>query len=123
MNYNMDKNQTEKMEELFNELQKDEIEYEKIKEAEKKTVFLGNMKNDFLILTSIIKEYYNGDFYIPSLDLTIIIATISYVLLPLDAIPDFIPIVGFVDDITIIKLCLSKITETLNKYKKYKENK
>jgi uncharacterized membrane protein YkvA (DUF1232 family) len=44
-------------------------------------------------------------------DKTIIAGALGYLILPLDAVPDFIPMLGIVDDISAIMLAL----KTLNK--------
>lgn len=44
-------------------------------------------------------------------DKTIILGALGYLILPLDAVPDFIPMLGIVDDISAIMLAL----KTLNK--------
>lgn len=40
---------------------------------------------------------------------TIIIGALGYFILPLDMIPDFIPIVGFSDDIAAIAACINTV--------------
>ena len=42
---------------------------------------------------------------------------------PVDLIPDFIPLAGFVDDAAVIGLVLKVIREDLVKYKNWKERK
>ncbi len=42
-------------------------------------------------------------------------AVISYVILPIDIIPDFIPIIGFVDDLVIIVLGLNMVLNEIDK--------
>lgn len=44
-------------------------------------------------------------------DKTIILGALGYLILPIDAVPDFIPMLGIVDDISAIMLVL----KTLNK--------
>lgn len=42
-------------------------------------------------------------------DKMLIIGALGYLILPVDVIPDFIPVVGFTDDLTAILLALRKI--------------
>ncbi|MDZ4121141.1 MAG: DUF1232 domain-containing protein [Candidatus Cloacimonadaceae bacterium] len=42
-------------------------------------------------------------------------AIISYVILPIDIIPDFIPIIGFVDDLVLIVLGLNMLLNEIDK--------
>ena len=46
---------------------------------------------------------------------------IIYFLAPLDFIPDFIAVLGFADDIYVIKMVLDQIAVDFNNYKEWKE--
>lgn len=46
----------------------------------------------------------------------IAIAALIYLISPLDAVPDFIPVLGLSDDVTIIGLAIAKLATELNKY-------
>ena len=48
------------------------------------------------------------------LDKTIIIGALGYLISPLDIIPDCIPVVGFMDDISILLLAFKTIKENVN---------
>lgn len=107
-------------EEIFEKLQKSEINKDEVKKAEKKASFLGKLTNDFLLLIRMLKDYWNGEFYISKMDLVIIIGAISYVALPLDAIPDFVPILGYGDDIGVVTIAMKKLKNLIDEYKKIK---
>ena len=49
---------------------------------------------------------------VPAKAKTIIIGALGYLILPVDVMPDFIPALGFTDDLTALMLAL----HTLNKY-------
>lgn len=51
--------------------------------------------------------------------LLIVIAAIAYLLDPFDVIPDFIPIVGFTDDATVIALAISRVRKELDKFEEW----
>ncbi len=44
-----------------------------------------------------------------------------YVFNPFDIVPDVLPIIGAVDDATVIAACLMLIERDLNKYRTWKE--
>jgi uncharacterized membrane protein YkvA (DUF1232 family) len=43
-----------------------------------------------------------------------IVATIAYVMLPIDLIPDFIPVIGYVDDLVLVVYSLNHILNNVN---------
>ena len=51
--------------------------------------------------------------------LLIVIGAIAYLLDPLDVIPDFIPIIGFTDDATVIALAISRVRKELDKFEEW----
>jgi uncharacterized membrane protein YkvA (DUF1232 family) len=46
---------------------------------------------------------------VSSVDKAIVVATLGYVLMPLDLIPDFIPFLGQVDDVYLVMLALERL--------------
>lgn len=66
----------------------------------------------------IIKSYYIGEFYIPKLELSMIIGAIIYLSIPIDAIPDANPVLGFSYDVFVIKYVISKLNNLIERYKK-----
>ena len=49
-----------------------------------------------------------------------IAGSLLYVLAPLDVVPDFIPLAGYLDDAGIISLCIKFVKDDLDKYKEFK---
>lgn len=84
---------------------------------------LGRFIADVKLLISIVKDYYNGSYReIPYWAITAIVFALLYVLNPIDLIPDFIPVVGYVDDAAVVALCLLMVEQELHKYKNWKIN-
>lgn len=52
-----------------------------------------------------------------------IIGSLLYFLMPLDLIPDFIPVTGFADDISIIFLVFNSINEDIEAFLDYERSK
>ena len=44
----------------------------------------------------------------------------DYVLNPFDLVPDFIPLVGQIDDAAVVAACLLMVRQDLHRYKKWK---
>lgn len=72
-------------------------------------------------LFSLLQDYVKGEYReIPWWSLGSIVTALLYILLPFDAMPDFIPIAGFLDDAVVLKLCLDMITKDLVTYTQFK---
>lgn len=79
---------------------------------------------DYLqLFFSIVKDYINGTYKeIPLKTIVSIVASLLYLISPIDFIPDFIPGIGFIDDVFVIGLVISSATSDLDKYKEWKES-
>jgi uncharacterized membrane protein YkvA (DUF1232 family) len=80
---------------------------------------------DYLqLFFSIVKDYINGNYkVIPLTTIISIVASLLYLISPIDFIPDFIPGIGLIDDVFVIGLVISSASSDLDKYKKWKDNK
>ena len=82
---------------------------------------LKRFVDDLKLMVDIIRAYVKGEYKaIPFWTIASIIATLLYVLCPIDLIPDYIPIFGYVDDGAVVAACLRLIEKDLIKYKKWK---
>jgi len=48
--------------------------------------------------------------------LILLVAALVYFITPIDLIPDFIPITGFIDDITVVVWIYNKLQSEIDKY-------
>ncbi len=82
---------------------------------------LGKLLDDIKTLFSMIKDYWNGDYReVPWTTIAAAAAALAYVLSPIDLIPDFIPVVGLIDDALVVTLCLKAIQTDLESYTAWK---
>lgn len=114
------KQQDNFQEEDVNEVLEDE---EKIKSKFENKSSLKRYIDDVQILFNLIRDYANGHYReIPFNIVAAIGAALIYVLSPLDLIPDFIPVVGYLDDAAVIAFCLNLVERDLVSYKVWKNN-
>lgn len=66
---------------------------------------------------SLLKDYFQGTYrQLPWWSVASVAAGLGYFLAPTDLIPDFLPIIGYVDDAAVLALVMAGIREDLKKY-------
>jgi len=89
---------------------------DKFKSAGPLERFIGDLK----LLFSIVKDYISGEYReVPYFTIGAIVAALLYVLSPIDLIPDFIPVVGYLDDAAVVAVCLRMVEEDLRNYERW----
>lgn len=94
----------------------------KVKEiGESKNIsFFQTLNQYILLLVQLIKSYLDGSYTQVKKDSLIkILAGLIYFILPLDFIPDFLPIVGFADDFALIIWIISIVKQELDLFEKH----
>ena len=95
-----------------------------IKEARKLSKKGGPFNTFFnrvKILISLLKDYRNKEYReVPWRVIAAVVFAILYFINPFDLIPDFIPGVGYIDDIAVIAFIFASIEGELKKYAKWK---
>jgi uncharacterized membrane protein YkvA (DUF1232 family) len=114
---------TAKAELLIQDKEKTQIQIRKaFKKANRNKSKLESVWHQLQLFFSIIRDYYTGDYKeIPINALVAIVASLLYLLSPIDLIPDFIPLLGFIDDIAVIGLVITQISSCLNTYETWKK--
>lgn len=91
-------------------------------DAEKAKEFAEKHKNaswydDFRALYQMVTD---KDFKISTKTYLTIAGALAYVVLPVDVIPDFIPIVGFIDDAFVLNMVIQNLSEEIERFRNYK---
>jgi uncharacterized membrane protein YkvA (DUF1232 family) len=99
---------------------------DKSEEIKKKFSARGPLKRfveDGKILTALVKDWRTGR-YRQALYGTIaaVVFGLIYVFNPFDIVPDFLPVIGVLDDATVIGALLMLVERDLKKYRGWKEN-
>ena len=99
------------------------INVDEIRKAKKLARFLGEFSENFLVIVRLVEAVIKGEYQIETWNLVKLIGAIMYVILPLDAVPDAIPVLGFTDDIAVVAEILKSMADIINDFKKWEENK
>ena len=73
--------------------------------------------SDFILLYEMITD---KNFTVNARVYMTIAGALAYVVLPLDLIPDFIPGIGFIDDLFVVGFVMKNLSEEIQRFKHYK---
>ena len=108
---------------FFKKFQEKKISSQDLKLALKKAMNLGASAEDFLLIVNLVKDAKNKKYKLDKKYLLILSAAIIYVIVPIDAVTDLIPGVGWIDDATLIGYVALGYGEVLRDYKEFCKNK
>src|ERR1051326_2883195 len=79
---------------------------------------LGRFVEDGKLLIALVKDYWSGTYrHVPYGTIAAVAFTLIYVFNPLDLVPDVLPVIGQIDDATVVAACLLFVEQDLQKYK------
>ena len=118
-----------KVNERFNSFKNDEYSEDDIhKVFENEDTIMGKMNNknfrgfveDVKIFFSMLKDFFTKKYIeVPIGTAMAIVGSLLYVLLPVDVIPDFIPVVGYLDDAAVLAACMAFVHSDIQRYKEF----
>lgn len=86
-------------------------------QAEGKNSVLESISSKIMTLGKLLKFYATGEYRSVDLkNVVIIITAFVYFLSPIDLIPDFIPMLGFADDIALVSFVFNSVSEEIEKF-------
>ncbi len=98
--------------------------YQKLTDANSPESSADQIKHIMFRFIRLVKNYIDGTYRnIDTKSLLLGVAVLLYVVTPLDIIPDFIPIIGFADDLSLMAWFISAFQEELQKYQVWEESK
>lgn len=82
---------------------------------------LGKLKEDLRLLQALCLAYWRGEYRaISPKALISVVAGLMYFLSPVDAIPDFIPVFGMLDDIAVLAWLMKVLDDELNAFRAWR---
>ncbi len=72
-------------------------------------------------LYALFKDSVKGNYKLHPANVAMIGGGLLYFLLPVDLIPDFIPIVGYLDDLAVLTTIMNSLKGEINAYRSWKE--
>ena len=104
-------------EETINDKEKLASMLEKLKQKMKTLPMVGSVLANVPTMFRLLNSYLKGEYTdIPRKDLIIVVSALSYLISPIDLVPDFIPVIGLMDDMAIISVCIKATKTELEKY-------
>lgn len=83
---------------------------------------LGELADDIKDLFNMLKDWASRKYtQVPVRTILAVVGALAYVISPFDAIPDTIPVLGQMDDLEVVRLCLKMIYSDLNQYRQWKK--
>ncbi len=82
---------------------------------------LGKLKQDLRLLQALCLAYWRGEYRaISPKALLAVVAGLMYFLSPLDAIPDFLPVFGMLDDIAVLAWLMKTLGDELDAFRAWR---
>lgn len=75
--------------------------------------------SDFKLLYEMVSE---KKFQLQSTTMLSVGGALAYVVLPTDVVPDFIPLMGWVDDALVLKIVMDSAKGEINRFRQFKVN-
>ena len=96
---------------------------DKLNGMDKNKSAVGDFFRRIKVFTRMIKAYVKGEYrMIPWKMLVMLVAGLVYFVMPLDVLPDFIPITGFLDDITLIIWIFNSFKTEIDAFETWEKN-
>lgn len=84
---------------------------------------LGEAYHKVLLLVRLVKAFAKGQYKaIPWKSIVSIIATLIYILSPIDVLPDFLPVVGFTDDVALVFWLFNSINDDIEAFEQWEKS-
>ena len=84
--------------------------------------FVGKKFSMIPVMISLVKNYVQGKYTtVPYGTILAVLSALVYFLSPIDIIPDFIPLAGYLDDMAVLGLCMNMVSIDIETYEKWRQ--
>ncbi|HSK68490.1 MAG TPA: YkvA family protein [Candidatus Limnocylindria bacterium] len=113
---------TRKAEEILKDRDKIERFLQGLEDKMRHVPFVGRRLAEVTVMASLVHSYVRKEYTdIPFRSIAAVVGALVYFVSPLDVIPDFLPIVGHVDDVAVIAVCWKLMGQDIEKYKRWRK--
>jgi len=67
-----------------------------------------------------LREVLHGSYRMSFLTTAVVLLGLAYIIFPFDLVPDFIPVLGWLDDGLVLYLLLRRFTKETQRYNRFK---
>lgn len=89
---------------------------DKLKNVGDKKALASDVLASFFLLTDMIRDFVHGHYDIEIRKMLMILGAVLYFLTPADVIPDVVPVLGFLDDASLLAWLFYTLKDELNMY-------
>ena len=95
-----------------------EVLEEGVKKMNAHSKALAGVFGDLHLIVRMVRAWLKGEYReLSNKSLVVLVGALLYFLMPLDAIPDFIPGVGYLDDAGVIAMALGTVKTEIDKFR------
>ncbi|MCP3028036.1 YkvA family protein [Halobacillus sp. A5] len=81
---------------------------------------LSEVWHELQLMFNMVRDWIRGEYqHAPKGSIIAILGGILYLLMPFDAIPDFIPVAGLIDDVYILNLVIKQVRSDIDDYREW----
>ncbi|MGB2869002.1 MAG: YkvA family protein [Bacteroidota bacterium] len=92
--------------------------------AEQQGNKITKFKEDLKVLVRLVRSWAKGEYKdVPAFSIILAIAAIVYFVSPVDAIPDWIPVLGYLDDAAVVGFVIYSIKSDLDEFHEWEKKK
>ena len=88
----------------------------------KEMPFVGKKFQMIPVMISLVKNYAQWKYTtVPYGTILAVLSALIYFLAPIDIVPDFIPLAGYLDDMAVLGLCMNMVSIDIETYEKWRQ--